>query len=179
MACTQTLSNINTDCTSIMGGLDVVYAINRVDIDSITLTDGKITAITTVNHGTSTDPDPAKFYTYAFRKQSSSMTSTYTIDDTAGTKYVTTELALRFAKMDTAKRVSFMALANSELALIVKTANGEYFYLGYDRPVTITAGTGESGASYTDANQYTVTLSDMSNEMPYEVSASIVSDLVA
>ena len=35
MSCTVTLSSISTNCESIMGGIDVVYAINYADIDAI------------------------------------------------------------------------------------------------------------------------------------------------
>lgn len=171
MSCTVTLSSISTNCESIMGGIDVVYAINYADIDAIALTTGVITTIT---------PATGKhFVSYEFRKQTGSLTCTYNVDDTAGVKYVAGELALRFAKMETEKRTSFQALCNGELAVIVKDTNGKYWYLGYNRPVTMTAGTGETGTNFTDPNQYTITLSSMDNEMPYEVDAQIIEGLLA
>lgn len=170
MSCTVTLSNISTNCDSQMGGIDVVYAINYADVEGLTLTTGVITAVTLATG--------KYFNTYEFRKQSGSLTCTYNVDDVAGVKYVAGELALRFAKMETAKRTSFMALCNGELACIVKDTNGKYWYLGYNRPVTMTAATGETGTNFTDPNQYTITLSSMDNEMPYEVSDSIIENLL-
>lgn len=170
MACTVTLSNISTNCDSQMGGIDVVYAINYADVEAVTLTTGVISAITLATGKT--------FNTYEFRKQSGSLTCTYNVDDVAGVKYVAGELALRFAKMETEKRISFMALCNGELALIAKDCNGKYWYLGYNRPVTMTAATGETGTNYTDANQYTITLSSMDNEMPYEVSSTVIPSIL-
>lgn len=171
MSCTVTLSNISTNCDSQMGGIDVVYAINRSDVTALTVTTGVITAITL---------DTGKhFNTYEFRKQSGSLTCTYNVDDVAGVKYVQGDLALRFAKMETEKRVSFMALCNGELACIVKDTNGKYWYLGYDRSVTMTAATGETGTNFTDPNQYTITLSSMDNEMPYEVDSQIIAGLLS
>lgn len=170
MSCTVTLSNITTNCDSQMGGIDVVYAINYADVTAVTLTSNVISQITLA---------ASKYFnTYEFRKQSGGLTCTYNVDDVAGVKYVNGELALRFAKMETAKRLSFQALCNGDLALIVKDTNGIYWYLGYNRPVTMTAATGETGTNFTDPNQFTITLTSMDNEMPFEVSSSIISGLI-
>ena len=167
MACTQTLSSITTGCEGVVGGLVEVYAHNKADIASITVSDGKVSAFALANLA----PSAAKL---AFRKQTGSMTSTWKIDDTAGVRYVTTELALRFAKMETAKRTSLMALAQAETILIVKDQNGKYWLMGKDNPVTISAGTGETGTAHGDANQYTINLQDLSSEMPFEVADAAV-----
>ena len=165
--CSETLTSIGTSCDSQLGGIKIVYGISKENIDTITVSDGTITGITTKTLQGNNAPE--QFHTFKFRKQSSSMTSTYTIDDTTGVKYVTTELALNFAKQETAKRVSLTALINCESAFIVEDNNGKRWYLGYDNPVTATAATGETGTAFGDANQYTVTMSDMSSEYPMEV----------
>lgn len=167
--CSSTLTSIGTSCDSQMGGIKVVYGISKSQIDTITVTDGVVTAITTKNDTTGTNPTPYLFHTYAFRKQSSSMTSTYTVDDVNGVKYVTTELTLNFAKQETAKRVSITALANCESVFVVKDNNGKMWLLGYDNPVTVSALEAATGTAYGDANIITITLSDMSAELPMEV----------
>lgn len=167
--CSQTLTSIGTSCNSQMGGIKVVYGISKAQVASITVTDGVVTAITTTDDESQTPAVPYKFHTYAFRKQSSSMTSTYTVDDTNGVKYVTTELTLNFAKQETAKRVSITALANCESIFVVKDNNDKLWLLGYDNPVTVTAMEATTGTAYGDANQYSITLSDMSQELPMEV----------
>lgn len=159
-----------------MGGIKVVYGISKAQIDTITVTDGVVTGITT---NVVPDSDPSenyKFHTYKFRKQSSSMTSTYTIDDTNGVKYVTTELTLNFAKQETAKRVSLTALINCESVFVVEDMNGKMWLLGYETPVTATAAEAQTGTAYGDANQYSLTMSDMSAEFPMEVN---ITDFVA
>lgn len=165
--CSQALTSVGTSCDAQLGGIKVVYAIAKQYIDAITITDNVITAITTVT--VQGDNDPQQFHTFRFRKQSSSMTSTYTIDDTNGVKYVTTELQLNFAKQETAKRVSLSALINCESAFIVEDNNGKRWFLGYDNPVTATAAEATTGTAFGDANQYAITVSDMSAELPYEV----------
>jgi hypothetical protein len=81
--------------------------------------------------------------------------------------------------MQTQARVEITALAMGDLAVIVKDANGKYWYLGKDEPVNASAGDGQTGTARGDANRYTITLQDESKEMPYEVDSSIVDALVA
>ncbi len=167
MSCTQTLSDINVNCGSNRGGIREVMAQNRSAITGITLTDGVVTAFTMATGA----PQAAKFM---FKPQSSVLNSTWNIDEAAGSKGVSSELQMRFSKMETAKRTSIVAMANAEMYVIVKDVNGKYWLLGYDDPVTLTAGGGTSGTTFTDTNEYTVTLGDQSEALPYEVSASAV-----
>ena len=166
-----TLSNIAVECGNNVGGIKRVIAQNFADVAGVTVTDGKITAFTMA----AAAPEAA---TFDFRKQTGSLSSEYTIDDAAGVKYVTNTLSLRFAKMDTAKRTAFMAMANGELALIVLDNNGKYWYLGKDAAVTLSAGTGNTGTAFGDANEYAPSLADMSAEMPYEVAAAAVETFI-
>ena len=81
--------------------------------------------------------------------------------------------------MDTTKRIEISALAQGELAVIVKDANGAYWFLGKDAPVKASAGDGLTGTARADRNGYSITLQDNSLELPLEVDAEIVDDLVA
>lgn len=167
MSCTQTLSNINVDCGSSKGGVVEYYAQNRTAITDISVTDGKVTRFTL-------DRDAPQAAKYAFRRQTAGLTSTLNVDQTAGVKFVQTEMTMRFSKMETAKRTSIIALMNAETYGIAKDENGKYWLLGYDGPVTISAGSAATGTAFTDANEYNITLSDTSDEFPYEVDANAV-----
>lgn len=171
MSCTQTLSGLAKDCSANMGGIVEVYIANFDDVTGVTLTTGKISAIT-MGSG-------ASFKKYSFAKNTGNLTSTYNIDAASGVKYVTSDLLLQFNRMETAKRVEITALALGDLAVICKDANGKYWYLGKDEPVNASAGDGQTGTARGDANRYTITLQDESLEMPYEVDSSIVDDLVS
>lgn len=162
MSCTQTLSNINAECGNNMGGSKMMVAHNRSAITNITLTDGKVTAFTLA-------ADAPAAASFAFKNQASGLNSTWTVDATAGVKFVTNEMVMRFPKMETAKRTAIMAMADAELYIIVQDQNKKYWLLGYDNPVTLTAGGGTTGTANSDANEYTVTLSDISEALPYEV----------
>lgn len=172
MSCnSQTLSGLAKDCNPSMGGIVEVYIANHADVSSVTVTSDKISAITMASS--------AKFKKYAFHRNTGSLSSTYTIDQTSGVKYVTSDLVLQFNRMETTKRVEMSALAVNDLAVIVKDANGVFFYLGKDEAVCASAGDGQTGTARGDANRYAITLQDNSKEMPYEVDGSIVDALLA
>lgn len=170
MSCIQTLSGLARDCSSNMGGIVEVLIANFDDVSALTLTDGKISAISMATG--------AYFHPYAFPKNTGNLTSTYNLDPAAGVRYVTSQLLLQFNRMETTKRVEMTALAIGDLALIVKDANGKYWYLGKDEPVNASAGDGQTGTARSDSNRYTLTLQDESLELPYEVLASVISGLL-
>ena len=161
MACTQTLSGIQNDCSTSMGGIIEAYIANYSDVASVTITTDKVTAITM--------SDSAKFKKYQFKKGTGSMTSTLNVDPANGVNYVSTDLILVFNRMETLKRIEVAALALGDLAVIVKDSNGLYWYLGKDEPVVSTAGSGETGTARGDGNKYSVTLQDTSSTYPYEI----------
>ena len=170
MACNQTLSGLTRDCSPSMGGIVEALIANKDDITAISVSSDMITAITMASS--------AKFKRYAFARNTGSLTSNYTIDQATGVRYVASDLVLQFNRMDTQKRVEISALAQNDLCIICKDANGKYWFLGYDEPVNATAGDGLTGTARGDRNGYSITLQDNSHEMPYEVDADIVDALV-
>ena len=172
MACSlNTLAGIAGSCESSMGGIIEVY-INHFDqIEEVTVESDKITTITLKASG-------EKFHKYNFKRNTGSLTSTYTIDPANGVSFVTSDLSLVFAKQDTAKRIEISALALDDLAVIVKDANGKYWYLGYNEPVQASAATAQTGVARTDGNSYTITLQDTSLTLPYEVDAAAIASLL-
>ena len=154
-----------------MGGIVEAHAINKEYIEKITAEEGVVKTITLT--------EGEKFKSYYFNRNTGSMTSNYTLDPATGVRYVTTDLVLQFNRMETTKRIEVTALAQNELALIVKDANGKYWLLGKDEPVMATAGEGVTGTARGDRNGYGITLQDTSREMPYEVDAELVATLLA
>lgn len=161
MACTQTLSGLVKDCSPSMGGIVEVLLANAAEVTGVTVTSGKVTAITRKGE--------ADFYKYEFPRNTGSLSSNYTIDETTGARFVVSDLVLVFNRMDTAKRMEITALAQGELVAIVKDANGAYWYLGKDAPLTASAGDGLTGTARADRNGYSITLQDNSLELPLEI----------
>ncbi len=169
MPCSQTLKGIPSDCATSIGGITDVWVANFGDVVNKELTDDIITTITMA--------ESAKFKHYSFKRNTGSLTSTLTKDEPNSVRFVTSDLALVFGRMETAKRIEMEALSAGELAVIVKDANGKYWYLGYNAYVTASAGTGQTGTSSTDGNNYQVTLQDVSATYPYEVAESALAEI--
>ena len=168
MACSpQTLAGLARDCTPSQGGIVEVYLANYEQVGSVEAASGKITAINMVNG--------AKFKRYSFHRNTGSLTSTYTIDAVNRIQYVTSNLVNR---METAKRIEMQTLAVNDLVAIVKDANGVFTYLGKDEPVHSSALDGQTGTARTDANRYSVTLQDISQELPFEVDAAAIPTII-
>ena len=173
MACSQVLNGIAADCQTNVGGVREVYIANYGDVTTIEV-DEVSNMIKTI-----TMADTAKFKKYAFKKNTSSMTSTLNVDPANGVNFVQTDLSLVFAKQETVKRMEIAKLSLGELRVIVLDANGKYWFLGQEEFVSATAGTAETGVNRTDGNKYTITLTDYSSSYPYEVDPTIVDALVA
>ena len=165
MACTQTLAGIIRDCLPNMGGIRAVYLANFADVSSLTEASGVITAVSMASS--------AVFHKYEFARNTSSMASNYAVNAENGTTYVETDLLMVFNRMDTAKRLEIVALAQGELVAIVEDNNGNMWYLGHDEPLTLGAGDGLTGTARADRNGYSVTLRDNSLEMPFPFTGAV------
>ena len=184
MSC-RTLTPIGKDsCLSNKGGLTTtIWATNRSKLvigkQMTTGSNPQETGYATLEWDTSKSATSADMVSYSFRKQSSGLTSEGTFDDANGVAFFTNNLALVFARQDVTKRMAIQALALQEdLAVIVKDANGEIYFLGMDDSVTTTAAGAATGTAATDANNYTITLTDISNELPYFVSEATLNTLL-
>ena len=183
--CHQTLSGIRLDCSHSLGGIKTVYIANYDDVTDLsynasTGTTGSTSGVTSTGDTITgiTMASGTYFQPYQFRKQTGSMTSTLTVDETAGVNYVSTELSLVFTKMETKKRIELSALSVGQLAVIVEDSNGTYWYLGKDDYVSVSAGGGQTGTAKGDGNNYTLTLKDESDTYPYEVTKEAVEAVV-
>lgn len=172
MACLITIAGITLDCESSLGGIKQVWITQYDNVKSVTVDDktNQISAITL-------EAD-AKWYNYQFRKGTGSLTSTLNVDETAGTNYVSNELALVFTKMETKKRIEIAALSIGQLVVVVEDSNGKYWFLGKDDYVSASAGTGVTGTAKGDQNAYTLTLATDSESYPYELSAEAIQSVV-
>ena len=173
MACSQVLNGIAADCQTNVGGVREVYIANYSDVTAIEVDDSS-NMIKTI-----TMADSAKFKKDAFKKNTSSMTSTLNVDPANGVNFVQTDLTVVFAKQETVKRMEIAKLSLGELRVIVLDANGKYWFLGQEEFVSATSGTAETGTNRTDGNRYQIVLTDYSSSYPYEVDPTIVADLIA
>ena len=172
MSCSQVLNGIAADCQTNVGGVREIYIANYDDVTTVEI-DEVSNMIKTI-----TMADSAKFKKYAFKKNTSSMTSTLNVDPANGINFVQTDLTVVFAKQETVKRMEIAKLSLGELRVIVLDANGKYWFLGQEEFVSATAGTAETGTNRSDGNKYSITLTDYSASYPYEVDPTIISGIV-
>ena len=171
--CLETLGGISVGCETSLGGIRAVYIAKYEDVSAVTVENEIITAISM--SGTS------KFYKYTFRKETGNMESTLTVNEQAGTNYVTTNINLVFSKMETKKRTEIAALSKGQLAVIVEDMNGYLWMVGRpeDEYVSASAGTANTGTAKGDQNSYNLTLTGASATYPFEVEKSVLADIVA
>lgn len=172
MSCSQVLNGIAADCQTNVGGIREVYIANYGDVTTVEV-DEVSNMIDTI-----TMADTKKFKKYAFKKNTSSMTSTLNVDPANGVNFVQTDLTVVFAKQETVKRMEIAKLSLGELRVIVKDANGKYWFLGQEEFVSATSGSAETGTNRQDGNKYQIVLTDYSSSYPYEVDPTIISGIV-
>ena len=165
MACTTyTLKGITNDCATSKGGIREVYIADwQKDLFTLGETSETVESL----------KSDAKFYKFFIKKNTSSFTSTATIDLANGVNYVSTELNLVFTRQETAKRVEMSALLLNDVAVLVTDSNGKTWVMGLESPVNATAATAESGVSASDGNKYTITLTDESSTFMYEYTGTL------
>ena len=169
-----TLNGITRGCGH-MGGIKTVWL---SDYDAFKVTyneteDGTRTAITAIEL-----LEGATLKEYQFRRGTSNMTSTVTMDDTVGTFSVGTDLNLQFTKMESNKRLEIMAMCLTPAAAIVLDNNDKYWFLGSDNYVGASAASGETGTAAGDFGGYKATLRDEARQFPFEISKEIVEGLL-
>ena len=161
MSCTVTLTGIALDCGTNLSGVKAIYLANDASVGDVTVTEGEISAI---------DASAGTFKKYVPAKNTGSLTKTLTKDDTTGVMYYTNEVVAQFNKMDAPKRKELSNIDRGRFKVVVLDSNGQYWFLGYNNYVSASAVTGQTGAGLDDGNFYTMTLTDISAELPYMLS---------
>ena len=177
MGCLQALKGLpQSMCETNLAGIKKVYIANYENVDFAGVTfsgstdtpDGSYVITSGLAMTGST-----KFYAYNFAKQTGSLTSTLTKDETNGTRYYTNVVALQFSKLEARKHLEFSALAADPTALIVVDNNGKKWLIGYDNYASATEGTAQTGQSFDDLNGYNISLSAQSAYLPIEITQDI------
>lgn len=170
--CPINLAGIANVCQSSKGGVTEIFIAPYVE-DMFTLSGDTGEEVVT---GVNAD---SEWYKYNIRKGTCSVTSTLTIDPTAGVNYVANEISLIFARQENTKRIEMNALAIGQVAVVVKDANGEYTVFGVEEPVEATAGTAQTGVAKTDGNNYQLTLGCDTDAFPPFLNEAGISSLLA
>lgn len=170
MSC-NTIESILKGCDTNSGGIYEVYINDQDNITGTTVNTSAhtITGITT--NGT-------LYETFQFKRNIGNLVVSPAIDLANGSTYYPATLSLIFHKREASKSRALQILAEGQryLSIIVKDANGKYWYIDYAQ---LNGGDEDSGTAKADGSKYTVTfLADLDNR-PYEVDATIIPALLA
>lgn len=170
----QTLTGIKANCSANLGGISEAYFGQYGQFD-ITVNESShtVSAITAASGATD-----AKLYAYEFARQTGSLTSTITVDETNGVRYYTNVAALQFSRLEAAKHVEIEALAAGQLVGIFRDSNGEYWLCGTDSYMSITEATAATGQAFSELSGYNTSLSQVSAHLPYKIEKSAFEALI-
>lgn len=166
--CCVQLAGIVRNCDNNIGGIKRAWGACFDEAGAPTIADNMITAL----------GNRDVWYLYEFRKETGSVTTTITRDDTIGSLYYSSDIVFQFAKQETVKRIEVMAITQGDTSWIVEDNNGKFWYFGLDFPVTSTDGSAETGTAFADFNGYNLTLNDVQKQLPYEVAAEAMAPLI-
>jgi len=138
-------------CRDSIGGISLAY-IGNFNANQGYILNGtnEITGIT----GSGT----VSYYTFEQEMETGSFTQEGAFSTENGTIFFTQNLGLTFQKNDAALRNTLLVLSQANLSVIVKDQRGEYWLMGYQNGVRVTAGAMNTGKAYGDLNGVTITL---------------------
>jgi hypothetical protein len=94
-----------------------------------------------------------------------------------GTIFYQQDLQIILNKMTAALRNELRLLGRNRLIAIVTDRNGNYWMLGSNNGLELSAGTSQSGTAFGDRNGYDVTFTAMEEQPMFSVQASIIAAL--
>lgn len=168
MACT-TLEDIVKGCDNNIGGITAVYINDQDNITAVTENNStwEVTAIT----------QTARFQTIEFRRNVGSFTEEAAIDFANGSSFVTATINLMLHRREAlvSRKIKIMGEGQRDLAVIVKDANGKYWYFPYSQVSAVAEG---SGTAKADGSKYAVTLIAENEFLAKEVDPDIIPALL-
>jgi hypothetical protein len=167
MSCNIT-SGFTLGCRDNVGGITAVYILSGSIAGYTVPTPGLITNIS----------GSGVFYKYELTKNTGNFDETINASLENGTVFYTQTVNVAFHKMQASLRNQVKALAlNPVLKIVVQTNNvennvGQFFLIGRERGATLSTGTGATGTTYGDANQYSLTFEGLEPEPAFEIATS-------
>lgn len=169
MSCT-TLTAITKGCDNNIGGITAIY-IN--DMDNISST-----TIDSANWMVDAQTASPSYETFEFRRNTGNFTEETSVDFANGSTFVTATITLMFHRREASKSKAIKILSEGQrdLAIIVKDANGKYWYF----PMAQLSATAEgSGTAKADGSKYSVTFIAENENLAYEVDPTIIGGLIS
>jgi len=169
MSCT-TLTAITKGCDNNIGGITAIYIndMENVSAPTVDLTNWMIDAQTAT----------PSYETFEFRRNTGNFTEETSVDFANGSTFVTATITLMFHRREASKSKAIKILSEGQrdLAIIVKDANGKYWYFPYAQLSATAEG---SGTAKADGSKYSVTFIAENENLAYEVDPAIIGGLIS
>jgi hypothetical protein len=168
MACT-TITAITKSCDNNIGGITAIY-IN--DMDNITST-----TIDSASYMVDAQVVSSNYEAFEFRRNTGNFTEETAVDFANGSSFVTATVSLMFHRREASKSKAIKILSEGQrdLAIIVKDANGKYWYFPFAQLSATAEG---SGTAKADGSKYSVTFIAENENLAYEVDPTIIAGLI-
>jgi hypothetical protein len=168
MSCT-TLTAITKGCDNNIGGITAIY-IN--DMDNITST-----TIDSASYMVDAQVVSSNYEAFEFRRNTGNFTEETAVDFANGSSFVTATVSLMFHRREASKSKAIKILSEGQrdLAIIVKDANGKYWYFPFAQLSATAEG---SGTAKADGSKYSVTFIAENENLAYEVDPTIIAGLI-
>ena len=172
MANCNSLENILKGCDTNSGGIYEAYIIDQ-DLITGTTVSASAHTVTAMNLSVG-----EIFSTFQFKRNVGNMVISPAIDLVNGSSFFNHTVSLVFHKREGSKSRSIQILGEGQryLGIILKDANGKYWYVDHAQ---LNGGDEDTGTAKADGSKVTVTfLAEMDNRA-YEVESSIIAALIA
>ena len=176
MSCLN-ITGISKDCLTSMGGIQKAYIGERDIVDSFTVTDGEVTAMTMSATGS--------VHEFAFQRDSSNFEEELEMDPATGVSLWTQTVNLQFKRRDVSKRNSIQLLAagQRDLFIIVIDNNNEAHAFGliedFSQGLQLSGDNGGSGSAKSDMNGYELAFTNQFPAKHYGIDSTIIPGLLA
>lgn len=172
MSCAIT-SGYTLDCKDAVAGIKNIYISSLSNVSSIAQNaSGMVTAITMVGSN--------KYYKFELNtKGANSVSEAIQADPANGTVAYASTISVQFGKVTQANSQLLQNVIKNRCSLIVEMKNGNYLLFGKEFGVEVSGGSLASGTAMNDFQGYTLEFTGMEKTFAPEVSASIISGIVA
>jgi len=169
MSCTLT-SGYSLGCRDSLGGIQRVYIGTWDDATVYTFTASNI-----INSFSPT----ASFYTFEQELETGSFIQNGQYSTENGTSFYEQTLEITLQKLDATNRDQIKVLGQGVWRILILDQRGQYWLMGKQNPVRVTAATPQLGKAFGDLNGAVITFTGKEPEPAHNVTAAAAATVIA
>ena len=170
MSCNLT-SGYSLGCRDSLGGIQRVY-IGTWDADTVYGLTGPCDTISSIS-------PTASFYTFEQELETASFIQNGQYSTENGTSFYEQTLEITLQKLDACNRDQIKVLGQGVWRVLILDQRGQYWLMGAQNPVRVTAATPQLGKAFGDLNGAVITFTGKEPEPAYNVTAAAAATMIA